>query len=247
VDASEIIHQLEHDPSLRAQLRAVLLGDQFLDLPQQLAALTARVNALAEAQARTEATLRELIASTNARLDRIETDISGLKTDVAGLKTDVAGLKTDVAGLKTDVAGLKTDVAELKGDSLGRRVTDNPARYIWQHAERVSVVTPPALDDLAHTLGQVEALSPAEMQRLRNTDLVAQARRPGSSERITVVAEVSHTLHADDVLRAAASARIFSVRSLRSLAMAIGVDLGGTDVASLASKHEVVLVSAART
>src|SRR5690242_5735480 len=55
-------------------------------------------------------------ARTDARLDRIENDISGLRTDVTGLKSDVAGLKTDVAVLKTDVAVLKTDVAVLKTD-----------------------------------------------------------------------------------------------------------------------------------
>ena len=219
MDLLEIIRQIEGDAAVRAQLRAVLLGDQFLDLPEQIANLTSRVDSLAEAQARTEATLRDFIASTNARLDRLD----------------------------ADVAELKTDVAELKGDSLERRVSDNPARYIGEHAERISVVTPRALDDLADDLRRSAQLSRAELQRLRRTDLIAEARRPGSVERVTVVAEVSHTLHADDVLRAAKSAEIFSRRSKRSLALAIGSDLGGAEVARLAAEHDVVLVSAAES
>ena len=80
-------------------------------------------------------------ARTDARLDRIENDISGLRTDVTGLKSDVAGLKTDVAVLKTDVAVLKTDVAVLKTDmaeskaQLGRLESSTQRRFDRVDAE----------------------------------------------------------------------------------------------------------------
>jgi hypothetical protein len=54
MDTFEIIRQLEADPALKAQLRAVLLGDDVLKLPslvaensKQIAELGKRIDALA--------------------------------------------------------------------------------------------------------------------------------------------------------------------------------------------------------
>lgn len=52
----------------------------------------------------------------NARLTRLETDVSGLKEDVSTLKQDVSTLKQDVTELKQDVGTLKQNVTELKQD-----------------------------------------------------------------------------------------------------------------------------------
>jgi len=57
VDTLGIIRQMEQDEGLRAQLRAVLLGDELLGLPKQVAEmdlrLTTRMDKLAEAQQET--------------------------------------------------------------------------------------------------------------------------------------------------------------------------------------------------
>lgn len=184
LDVADIIRQIEAEPGTRAQLRAVLLGDQFVELPVQMAELTARFSVV------------------------------------------------------------ETDVAELKGDSLERQVHDRPGRYIYDHAERIRVVSDGDLDDLIGTLEHSSPLSGSERRRLRRTDLVAEARRPGPSERVTVVAEVSHAPHEDDILRAAHSAEILSSRSRRAIALAIGEDLGGAAVADVAAAHHVILVDA---
>lgn len=51
-----------------------------------------------------------------ALLEKILTEVTGIRHDIVELRSDVATLKTDVAELKSDVATLKTDVAELKSD-----------------------------------------------------------------------------------------------------------------------------------
>jgi len=43
MDALGIIRQIETDPALKAQMRAVLLGDELLALPAQVAQLVAPV------------------------------------------------------------------------------------------------------------------------------------------------------------------------------------------------------------
>ncbi len=235
VDTIGIIRQIEADPGLRAQLRAVLLGDEFLAMPQLLAELAEGQrrleDALARTQAaleRTQATLQEFMASTEARLSSLETDVSVLKTDVSVLKTDVSVLKTDVSS--------------LKGSDLEQRLREHPSRYLDDYVERVRVVSEESLDDLVEALDKNAALDRLELRRLRRTDLIANARRAGSTERVTVVAEVSATLHVDDITRAAESADVFTRRGLRSLAVAVGLDLGGPDVAAVARERNVELV-----
>ena len=221
MDTIGIIRQIEADPGLRAQLRAVLLGDEFLAMPQLLAELAEGQrrleDALARTQAaleRTQATLQEFMASTEARLSSLETDVSVLKTDVSS----------------------------LKGSDLEQRLREHPSRYLDDYVERVRVVSEESLDDLVEALDKNAALDRLELRRLRRTDLIANARRAGSTERVTVVAEVSATLHVDDITRAAESADVFTRRGLRSLAVAVGLDLGGPDVAAVARERNVELV-----
>ncbi|MHB8264282.1 MAG: hypothetical protein ACYDGY_11190 [Acidimicrobiales bacterium] len=61
MDTLEIIREIEHDDALRASLRAVLLGDEILGIPEQLRLLAMGVRELAEAQQRTDANLAELV------------------------------------------------------------------------------------------------------------------------------------------------------------------------------------------
>ncbi|MHB2022668.1 MAG: hypothetical protein ACYCO3_04955 [Mycobacteriales bacterium] len=123
MDSLEIIRQLEGDPGLRAQLRAVLLGDEFLELPmlvQRLAAAQARTDAsvqrlteaqartdasvqrLTEAQARTEAAVQRLTdaqARTDATLDRLQTALGRLSEVVGGtVEADAVALLEWLAG-----------------------------------------------------------------------------------------------------------------------------------------------------
>jgi hypothetical protein len=122
-----------------------------------------------------------------------------------------------VAVLKTDVAVLKTDVAVLKGSDLERRVRENPARYLVDHLEhpaRIRALTGEALESFFETLSRKSPLEPDELRRLRRTDLLAEARVQGAATRLTIVAEVSATLHVGDVVRAAESAGAVSRRGL---------------------------------
>jgi len=250
VDAIGIIRQIEADAGLRAQLRAVLLGDEFLGMPRLLAELAEGQRrlqgALEQTQAtlqQTQATLQGFMESAEARLSSLESDVSDLKSDVSDLKSDVFDLKSDVSDLKSDVSDLKSDVSDLKGSDLERRLREHPARYLDEHVERIRVVSEEALDDLTETLSRKTALDRSEVRRLRRTDLIAEARRAGSTERVTIVAEVSATLHVDDITRAADSADILGRRGLRSLAMAAGIDLGGPEVAAAARERNVELVA----
>lgn len=60
MDTLEIIRELEHDEALRASLRAVILGDELLSLPDQMRLLTTEVQKLVEAQKQTTMSIHRL-------------------------------------------------------------------------------------------------------------------------------------------------------------------------------------------
>ncbi len=104
----EIIREMEQDESLRAALRAVILGDEILSLPNEMRLLTAEVKKLAEAQQRTENTQQ-----------RIEEAVKELVA--AQLRTENAQRHTDET-----VKSLEEMVKEL---AEAQRHTENAQRY----------------------------------------------------------------------------------------------------------------------
>jgi peptidoglycan hydrolase CwlO-like protein len=62
------------------------------------------------------AVMRENRIVSDDRLERIESEISGLRRDVNDLQKDVAELKANVRHIQADVVELKTDVREMRAD-----------------------------------------------------------------------------------------------------------------------------------
>ena len=104
----EIIREMEQDESLRAALRAVILGDEILSLPNEMRLFTAEVKKLAEAQQRTE----------NAQQ----------RTEEAVKELVAAQLRTENAQRHTDetVKSLEEMVKEL---AEAQRHTENAQRH----------------------------------------------------------------------------------------------------------------------
>jgi len=234
MDTLGIIRQLENDPGLRAQLRAVLLGDELLAMPAQLAQLIESQQRMLERQDRMEAVLTSLIESQQQiveRQDRME----------AAFEAFAAATDARFQHLETDVGHLKVDVGHLKGSDLERRVRERPEAYFPDTLDDLEVLDGAKLNKLLATLDKCAQLSGEDRRSLHRADVIVSAHR--GTERVTVVVEVSATLHADDITRAAKRAGIVNACGLRAVAMAIGEDLGGESVAALAAEHGVELVA----
>ena len=107
----DILDVLEQNPEYREAMRRYILDEEFRRLPADVRELRESIASLAQA-------VRESVAATNARLDRLEEGQAELKADVTELKADVTELKADVIELKADVTELKADVTELKADVI---------------------------------------------------------------------------------------------------------------------------------
>lgn len=101
-DISDLARIIREQPEWADTIRTLLLGRELLELPNRFAEFV-------------ELTTRNF-QLVNERLERLESDVSGLKSDMTEVKSDVSGLKADMTEVKEDVSGLKTDVSSLKSD-----------------------------------------------------------------------------------------------------------------------------------
>ncbi len=101
---------LETHPHWASTLRALVLSDEVLNLPQAMAALTASVSRLSESVHHLEAGQDEL----RADVTELRTDVNELKVGQEELRADVTELKVGQEELRADVTELRADVTELK-------------------------------------------------------------------------------------------------------------------------------------
>ena len=101
---------LETHPHWASTLRALVLSDEVLNLPQAMAALTASVSRLSESVHHLEAGQDEL----RADVTELRTDVTELKVGQEELRADVTELKVGQEELRADVTELRADVTELK-------------------------------------------------------------------------------------------------------------------------------------
>ena len=116
---------LETHPHWATTLRALVLGEEVLNLPQTVAVLTTNVSKLAESVQRLETgqeELREDVAGLKAGQDELRAGQDELRQDVTGLRSDVNELKTgqqELASrqpnLERSMDGLRDDFAPIKG------------------------------------------------------------------------------------------------------------------------------------
>ena len=129
-DISDLIRILRDDPAWADAVRSVLLSEELLNLPQEVAALTRAFREFADATNRRLESLeagQDELRQGQQRLEerqecleqgqsQLQTTVNGLQTTVNGLQTTVNGLQTTVNGLQTTVNGLQTTVNGMRGE-----------------------------------------------------------------------------------------------------------------------------------
>ena len=213
-DIEDFVRVLQEHPDWLATVRALVLGEELMRLPEQLAQFIA-------------ATDRNF-QLVNQRLERLENDVAGLKTDMTEVKADVAGLKTDMTEVKADVAELKTGqdrtnrrlnrlegrFSNFEGSDYERRVR---YRFLSRATLEFDLDTPhvafalqgqmtPALNRIFHRALRESLISPEEFQELHNIDIIIAAE----NDRY-VAGEASLTVADYDITRARERADILAL------------------------------------
>ncbi len=180
----DLLRLLREDATFREAARRELLSEDLLRLPEVVAQLARELHELRDL-------VERFVESTNRRLGALESDVGTLKSDVGTLKSDVGTLK-------------------------GRQVEDTyrrsaPTRFrkVDGGLRRMDVLDAARLAELADDAHAARRITAREADQLTRADLVAFARR-AAGEQVVVVAEISATIHHDDVERALARARVAS-------------------------------------
>jgi hypothetical protein len=188
MDALDIIRQIEADAGLRAQLRAVLLGDDFLRLPaevQKLIEAQARteqsIQRLTEAQAKTERALQEFQARTEQSIQRLTE--AQAKTERA-LQEFQARTEQSFQKLEVPIGNLEKQVGKL-AEGMGATVQTDAQQLI---------------DYLIKTEGLEVVLEPSPIVVNGEIDVYAVAKNTSGVE-IGFLCEAKTRLKVQDVDR----------------------------------------------
>ena len=199
----ELLDFLDSNPEYLHDLRVRLLSPELIALPEQFAQL---VNTVAELSAEFKA----FAEATNRRLTSLEDDVQVLKTDVQELKDDVQVLKTDVQELKTSVQGLTNDVATLKGSDTERRARENILNIVKDELNltRGRILLARGRETAVQLLTAIETaeksgiITESEADNVLVADIIIRARRASDRQYVHGVFEVSRTVRLSDIQRA---------------------------------------------
>jgi predicted RNase H-like nuclease (RuvC/YqgF family) len=251
---SKFLKALKEDPEFAAEVRALLLSEDLLNLPpkfdrmeKKVDRIEYKVDKLEERQTRLEerqdrlekkvdklveevAGLKQDVDILKKDVDTLKKDVDILKKDVDTLKKDVDILKKDVDILKKDVDILKKDVDILKKDVAYLKGSD---RERWYRDRAHAVFGRVILKGKTFEERAAEILwdaykrgqiSKEERDEVLSSDLLWSGERDGKF--VVLVVEVSFTISQDDVERAKKRAEILRKLGILAIPVVGGVEIG---------------------
>ena len=250
----EFLEILRRQPELLEAARRLIVQDDLLALPSVLADFIEATNRNFELVNQRLERLEYDVTVLKEDVKVLKEDVAVLKEDVKELKEDVAVLKEDVKELKQDVAVLKEDVKELKGDVATLKTGQNRmqgqldnligtdyerkvARRIRRTADRnlsiqnaqlvqsVAITDNPLITDLSDAAVRNGIITTNQADELEDADVVVKGSDSDGDEAYAV-AELSVTIHHDDIDRALDRAKILQQATDKaSVPAVIGADI----------------------
>ena len=266
-NVTDLAQVLRDNPQWRDIIRAILLGDEMLEIPGRFAEMVKvmemvieRLDRLEERQAR----LEERQDRMEQRQDRMESDITELKEGQARLESDVAELKEGQARLEAGQARLESDVTDLKtgqetlSSRLGNLIGSDYERRAAQSARRLARLglgvrrarvllarTVPDRNEIPELLDEATengTVSDDEADDLLLADIVLLGEDAGGNPAYAVC-ETAVAVYNDDVTRARRRAAILEKASgVPALPAVIGQS-APQETLELAERENVAFIS----
>jgi hypothetical protein len=184
----DLVRMLEERPEWRSELRRLVLTDELLALPAQLAELRMhteqRFQELTVAQQRTEERVAELAAAQQ----RTEEQVLVVSAQLADL----------IQVIQTFAA----DLGELKGRSLEGEYRTRVYAYFSPVVRRAHALSPDELTALLEDALDRGALSEDEAEDISLANVIVRGRRRSDGAEVFLVVEVSWGVGPQDVERA---------------------------------------------
>ena len=197
----DLVRILEEKPEWRADLRRLVLTDELLSLPGQLAELRVhteqRFQELAAAQKRTEEQMTELAAAQRRAADQIAQLAEAMRT-------------------------LTTDVGELKGRSLEADYRTKVYAYFGRLIRRAHVLSPDELTSLLEDAIDTGVLSEGQADEVSLADVIVRGKRREDGTEVYLVVKVSWGVGLEDVERAVRRAALLAQTGTQALPVVAG-------------------------
>ena len=240
-DISDLIRILRDDPAWADAVRSVLLSQELLRLPEEVAALTRAFREHAE-------TTNRRLESLEAGQDELKQGQAQLQTTVNGLQTTVNGLQTTVNGLQTTVNGMRGELGNLSGSFFQQRAANFAVRVarrdfhlretsLVHHADHVGDSTlKQMLDDAAEDA--TRDFNEDDAALVEQADAVIAGKAPDGTE-VYLLVEASITVLKDDIDRAKDRAELLQ-RAVGATTHALVIGEAIADEAATQAKDRAV-------
>ena len=255
-DFHDLVRILEEHPQWRAELRRLVLSEELLRLPEELAsfraeserrfarleealaALAERVDALTERVDQLAARVDELAQAqrrTEERLEALTARVDSLTERLEALTARVDALTQRVDKLAQVQERMLVDLGRLKGRDKEREFREKAPAYFGRHVAGLRVLSPGELSQLLEPALESGLLSFDEYEQVLASDLVATGRLRSTGEEVYLVAEVSWGVGLGDLERALRRAKYLGRLGRRALAAVGGEEvLPGVEEEALA-------------
>ena len=188
VALSDIIREVRENTEAREELRRLILTDDLLAMPQQLAELIA-------VSKRHEQILNQhtqILGQHTQAIQTLEGDTSKLKRDTEYLKS----IALEASAQGTIVAFLSSRLGLHRG-----MVVRGPTLSYPNHE----------FDDEIYEAGQLGRLTSRQQRRIHDTDIIVRARRRSTGGTVYIPVEISYVLDISDTERVSQSADLLRV------------------------------------
>jgi len=206
----DLIRMLDERPEWRSELRRLVLTDELLALPAQMAELRVhteqRFQELAAAQRRTEERVTELAVAQR----RTEERVTELAVAQRRTEEQVAAVSAQLADLIQVVQTFSTDIGELKGRSLEGDYRTRVYAYFSRVVRRAHALSPDELTSLLEDAIDRGALSEDQAEDVSLADVIVRGRRRSDGAEVFLVVEVSWGVGPQDVERATRRAALLA-------------------------------------
>lgn len=207
-NATDFLRLLREDPEFRAEVRRELQLQELMELPARFDAFVAQT--------------QQEFSDIKARLGRLEDIVDGQQTVIGGLLEAVAQLQAAVAQLQAAVTRLEGTVARMDG-RIGRLEGVDYERHVSRTfmgvlssalggmrrgrlLHSVAYGTTTEFSDLMEDLLDADKISEDQWHEILLADAVVRGVKGGAT--VYAVAEISLTVHQNDIDRAAERASI---------------------------------------
>ena len=213
-DFQDLVQLLDERPQWRSELRRLVLSDEYLALPEQLAEFRREV---AEQIAELRREGAELRRDMEQRFLQVENQIAELRRDMEQrflqVEKQIVDLRRDteahfqrvdaqIGKLQVETKALRDDVAQLKGENLERRYRERAHAYFGRLLRKGRVVGSQELSDLLEEAADRGVLSESDRDEVAWADLIMRGRWRADGRQVMVLAEVSWVVDRNDVRRA---------------------------------------------